>query len=155
MVAIRLRCLALEGGALYGNKYTGPSGQTYHFDRGMSTVIKNRQDAESFLKSGDFKLVNDKNDVVTDLKKSLAQVDKVLPKKKEVKEEKLAPKAKEEKKEEPKKSLEDRRAELFKENKKKQIQLIKDLGGTTIPGFERGRVDLIIKLQDKKSKGGN
>ena len=39
--------------------------------------------------------------------------------------------------------------ELYDLNKDEQVKKIKDLGGTLIPRFEKSRVEMILKLQEK------
>ncbi len=64
----------------------------------------------------------------------------------------------EEKEEEPKKEVKKKvklvkekakytKKELFKLNKKEQIKILEDLGAKKIPRLEKGRVDLILKIQ--------
>ena len=86
---VKILCLTL--GSLGSNKYVGISGKEYMFHQSGATVIDNREDAETFLKSNNgeaFKKVNKVGEYVESLKDALAEVAKELPgKKKEKKEE--------------------------------------------------------------------
>ena len=78
----KIRCISLDGGALYSNQYTGPSGKEYIFHRGSSIDIKIREDADHFLKCGKgtlFKKVTKTGELIKDLKDALAEVAKELP----------------------------------------------------------------------------
>lgn len=149
---VRIRCMGLEGGSVGSNSYKAPSGQRYTFNRKSPINIYDRADAEYFLKCNNgegFKKVNKAGELISDLKAGLAEIAKEMPWPKK-KEEEIAKEAVEGTDEE--KQVINTRTEIRAMSKREQIDIIKELGqeNTRVPGLERGRIDLIIKLQ-----GGN
>ena len=162
-MVVRIRCMTLEGGFVTSNSYKCPSGRRYQFHKGTATLIDNREDADYFLNCGKgtlFKKVTKTGEIIEELKKALSEVAKELPlpKKKEddvsgfkcdkegCTDEK--PHEHEEDKEEPKEEVKKYTYnEIKAENKKWQIDKIKELGGDKIPGLEGDRINLILKLQ--------
>ena len=128
---VKVICLGLEGGVLLSNQYTTPKGNTYVFDKGIPTEVKDKEDLEYFLKCGNGKLF-----------KAVGIKEKIK--------EKITPK------EAPASHLEDgslnpdynwTEEELFKLNKKEQTELLKKLGAGRIPRTEKERVKMILKLK--------
>ena len=160
---VKIRCVSLDGGAIYANQYTGPSGKDYTFHRGSTTEIKNRGDAESFLKSQNgtaFKKVTKTGELINDLKKALEEVAKELPLSKKKKEDQVADRTPEEVKKGQKEATETMKKiekevkkytekEAYGLSKKEQIVLLGKLGSKVIPKLERGRVNLILELEQK------
>ncbi len=172
---VKLICLTL--GSLGSNKQIGISGKEYMFHQGSPTVVNDREDAESFLKSNNgeaFKKVNKIGEWVEDVKIALAEVAKELPgKKKEKKEEekkmrdeskdvetdfddtKLKEAAEKRAEEKPKDKKVEKiytATEIKAENRKWQTEKIRELGGADvkIPTFESGKIKLILELQKKR-----
>ena len=102
------------------NTYRTPKGNSYVFELGVPTEVKDREDAEYFLNAGNGGLFV-KYGVTEKVKETVAKVTR-------------KPKYTEE--------------ELFKMNRKEQVELIRKLGGSNmrIPRREADRVKLILKL---------
>lgn len=124
----KLRCKTMQSGAVSSNKYKGVSGIEYRFSRdGAPTVVKNKDDVASFLKSGNFVkegVIGKVEEVISDA------IDKVKGDKKE-KKEKLS------------------YQEIKDMIKDDQVALLRKLGSKESPRYEKQRIELILKLQEK------
>lgn len=113
-------CQGLNGGVLSTNRYKAKSGKEYIFDRGCATKVKDPEDAKYFLNCGDGTLFVKKGTIAK-------VIEAIIPSAKGVNTEK----------------------ELYAMNRKEQVELLKELGNGNglIPSREKGRVELIQKLQ--------
>ncbi len=127
----KIQCITLNSGMIQSNQYKGPSGEEYQFDRGITTEIKNEKDAEYFLNCGDGKL--------------FVEVGKVAQVKDAIRTALTGEKS-------PDKEIAIfSEAQLYAMVKAEQTKMIRELGGGDhrIPSLEKGRVDLILKLQSE------
>lgn len=115
-----------EGYALQHSKSVTTKGNVYHFDRGVATEVKDKEDIEWFRKRG-YKIVGIKDKL----------------------KEKVTGKTEIDKLKEKRKVLTSR--EAYALNKAEQRKLIQKLGGANhrIPLREKDRVALILKLQEE------
>ena len=160
-MSTKIICRTLEGGFIQSNSYQGPSGQSYNFHRHTPTVINNKEDADYFLNCGKgtlFKKITKTGEIIEDLKEALAEVAKDFHFDKKEEKPKEIPKEEAPKEEAPKEESKPTEKlftaeELEAMNKKEQIEHIKRLGGADrpIPGLEKERIYLILKLQKQLS----
>lgn len=136
---------------LHGNSYKTPKQNKYHFQLGGVTEIKDKEDAAFFLDkrhNGGFIASTVKQKIKDKVKETAENiVDKTKEKLTGKKPDRLKEK---QNKLEDNKILEE--AEIWRLDKKEQVELIKKLGGknTVIPNYEKFRVKLILKLQEEK-----
>lgn len=114
-------CRGLDGGVLSSNRYKAKSGKEYFFDRGCATKVKDPEDVKYFLNCGNGTLFVKKGAIEKVIEAIIPQnTEKVNTEK-----------------------------ELYAMNRKQQVDLLKKLGNGNglIPSREKGRVELILKLQ--------
>lgn len=142
----KIQCMTLTP-ALSANRYRGISGKQYTFQIGVGTEIKDKEDAEYFLKAGKgmlFKNVGTVAKVVDKVKDKAEEIitgkKKEIPKMIEIDKGKFKPNYEYSWDEKELKAL----------NADEQKSLIKDLagGGTTIPKLEKDKINLILKLKN-------
>lgn len=131
----KIICTGLNSGLIQSNKYKGPSGKEYDFQRGVATEVKDKKDAEYFLKCGGKQK----------LFVSVGIIPETANKIKEVVTGETAPETK------PAVYTEE---SLYAMVKAEQVKLIRELGGGNhrIPPLEKERVELILKFQNVNPK---